>query len=251
MKKMNIFIVALSFLIFANPVPAQADTVSLDTAFTENTGYAKFAVPSALITYGIITRLSPQLQKIDHHIDTEINAHIHRKYKFDNYIQYAPHIAVFGLDMCNIPTKHSFVEQTLITGTSLLIMTTCVTTTKALTNIERPDKSDDHSFPSGHTATSFLGAHILFREYKHISPWIGYAGYTVASVTGGMRMINRKHWFSDVITGAGIGIISAELSYLMLPAWQKLLENKSHQCRLAIAPIATESYCGIGGMYVF
>ena len=199
-------ILVLFFLIFVNQISAQKDSLfslqdmmSFDTAFAEKTISTKsknietafsFAVPSALITYGIITRFSPQLQKFDHNIDTEINKVIHRKYKFDDYIQYAPYVAVFGLDWCGVRAKHTFVERTLVVGVSVLIMSTSVIVTKQLTNIQRPDNSNYHSFPSGHTATAFLGAHILFREYKDVSPWIGVAGYVVAFTTGTMRMIN-------------------------------------------------------------
>ena len=265
---MKNLIISLFFLTYANQISAQTDTIfslqntiSLDTTFvaektkgtkSKNAEIAfRFAVPSALITYGIITRFTPQLQKFDHNIDTEINQIIHRKYKFDDYIQYAPYVAVFGLDLCGVRAKHSFVERTLVVGTSVLIMGTSVIVTKQLTKIQRPDNSNYHSFPSGHTATAFLGAHILFREYKDVSPWIGVAGYAVAFTTGTMRMMNRKHWFSDVVTGAGVGILSAELSYLMLPVWQKLFRVKSRQSGLAITPIITTNYYGIGGVCVF
>ena len=266
-KKLLLYVFLILFSVLA--VDAQPwdctetlqDTISLDTTFVvENTNCTKsknveivstFAVPSALITYGIITRFTPQLQKFDHNIDTKINQIIDRKYKFDDYIQYAPYVAVFGLDLCGVRAKHSFVERTLVVGTSVLIMGTSVMVTKQLTNIQRPDESNYHSFPSGHTATSFLGAHILFREYKDVSPWIGVTGYAVAFTTGTMRMINRKHWFSDVVTGAGVGVLSAELSYIMLPVWQKLFRFESHQSGLAITPIVITNYYGIGGTYVF
>ena len=236
------FIISLFLFTYANQIFAQTDTIffsqdtiSPDTTFiVEKTNCTKsknvetafsLAVPSALITYGIITRVTPQLQKFDHNIDTEVNQIIHRKYKFDDYIQYAPYVAVFGLDICGVRAKHSFVERTMIVGTSVFIMGTSVMVTKQLTNIQRPDMSNYRSFPSGHTATAFLGAHILFREYKDVSPWIGVAGYAVAFTTGTIRMINRKHWFSDVVTGAGIGIISAELSYLILPVILRKCKN--------------------------
>jgi membrane-associated phospholipid phosphatase len=264
------FIITLFFLFILNQMFAQnnndvlvQDSVLLDTTFTKKAVVANskkidialsFAIPSTLITYGIITRFSPQLQKFDHNIDDRINQIMHRKYKFDDYIQYAPYVAVFGLDLCRVRAKHSFVERTLVTGTSVLIMCASVTITKRLTKIQRPDKSNYHSFPSGHTATAFLGAHILLREYKDVSPWIGVAGYAVAFTTGAMRMINRKHWFSDVLTGAGVAILSAELSYLMLPVWRKCFKIKSRQNRNGLAiitPLVSQNHFGIAGMYIF
>lgn len=79
----------------------------------------------------------------------------------------------------------------------------------------RPDGSSRTSFPSGHTATAFMTATMLRHEYGHLSPWIGIGGYTVATGTGLMRMANNKHWLSDVLTGAGIGILSTEVGYYL------------------------------------
>ena len=210
-----------------------------------------FAIPSALITYGIITRFSSTLQSFDHNIAGKVQANVSRRYSFDDYIQFLPYVAVYGLDLCGVKAKHTFVERTLVVGTSALIMGTTVILTKNLTHIQRPDQSDFQSFPSGHTATAFMGADILFREYKDVSPFIGIAGYAVAVATGTMRIINNKHWFSDVITGAGVGVLSAELSYLMLPLWQKAFKLKSRNSGLAVTPIINRNQLCLGGVWVF
>jgi len=39
-------------------------------------------------------------------------------------------------------------------------------------------------------------------------------GYTIATLTGFMRVLNNRHWISDVLVGAGIGILSADLGYM-------------------------------------
>ena len=41
------------------------------------------------------------------------------------------------------------------------------------------------------------------------------AGYSVATATGIMRVLNNRHWVSDVLSGAGIGIMSTELAYAL------------------------------------
>ena len=78
----------------------------------------------------------------------------------------------------------------------------------------RPDGSQANSWPSGHTATAFVGATLLHKEYGLTrSPWFSVAGYGVATATGVMRVLNNRHWVSDVMSGAGIGIMSTELGY--------------------------------------
>jgi membrane-associated phospholipid phosphatase len=86
--------------------------------------------------------------------------------------------------------------------------------------VERPDGSSNNSFPSGHTANAFMGAEFLYQEYKDVSPWYGIAGYVVATGTGLFRMYNNRHWFSDVVAGAGFGILSTKVAYWIYP-WMK------------------------------
>src|SRR5690606_687410 len=117
----------------------------------------------------------------------------------------------------------------LIIIKSELIMTGLVFSTKALTARDRPhvyqsklDYPDDPSkhivsngsFPSGHTAHAFLAATIVHNEYKDKHPIYGIAAYSIATSVAAFRMINDKHWQSDVIVGAGVGILSAHLAYL-------------------------------------
>ena len=90
----------------------------------------------------------------------------------------------------------------------------------------RPDGSGYNSFPSGHTASAFAAAEFLRQEYRDISPWYGYAGYFVATATGTLRMYNNKHWFSDVVAGAGFGIASTKISYLVYPYIKRLFMPK-------------------------
>jgi len=71
---------------------------------------------------------------------------------------------------------------------------------------ERPDKSNDHSFPSAHTSSSFSCATFIHKRYG-----FRYAvvPYLVASFVGYSRVDADKHYTHDVISGAVIGIISS------------------------------------------
>ena len=84
---------------------------------------------------------------------------------------------------------------------------------KNLTNITRPDGTAT-AFPSGHTAQAFLAASIVHTEFRDKSQWYGIGAYTIATSVAAYRMINNKHWQSDVVAGAGFGILSAHLAYL-------------------------------------
>ena len=68
---------------------------------------------------------------------------------------------------------------------------------------ERPDGSSDDSFPSGHTAQMFASATVVAR---HLGPKVGWPAYGLATFVGISRMNQGRHFLSDVIFGAGIGV---------------------------------------------
>jgi membrane-associated phospholipid phosphatase len=85
---------------------------------------------------------------------------------------------------------------------------------KSISGVTRPDGSDNQSFPSGHTAQAFLAASIVHAEFRDKSQWYGVGAYGIATSVAALRMLNNKHWQSDVVAGAGFGILSAHLAYL-------------------------------------
>jgi hypothetical protein len=68
---------------------------------------------------------------------------------------------------------------------------------------ERPDGSDNQSFPSGHSASAFATAGVLQRHYG----WkAGVPATIVAAYVATARVHDNKHYLSDVIFGATMGI---------------------------------------------
>lgn len=87
-----------------------------------------------------------------------------------------------------------------------ILSQTVVHAAKFATNRGRPDGSDNRSLPSGHTATAFATAGVLQRHFG----WkVGAPAYAVAGYVGASRMGTGRHYLSDVLIGAGIGIASA------------------------------------------
>jgi membrane-associated phospholipid phosphatase len=120
-----------------------------------------------------------------------------------------------------IKGKNNFRDRTMIYLLSNAIVGVSVQSIKAITRVQRPDGGGTNAFPSGHTATAFAAAEFLRQEYKDVSPWYGVAGYVAAGTTGVLRMYNNKHWFRDILPGAGFGIISTKLAYWMYPSIKK------------------------------
>jgi membrane-associated phospholipid phosphatase len=73
---------------------------------------------------------------------------------------------------------------------------------KSTIHEERPDESNDRSFPSGHTSMSFSAAATLHKRYG----WkYGIPAYAVAAFVGAARVEADKHYVHDVVVGAAIG----------------------------------------------
>jgi len=82
----------------------------------------------------------------------------------------------------------------------------------------------------------------LWQEYKDVNIWYGISGYVVATGTGLFRMYNNRHWLSDVIMGAGIGILSTKVAYWAYPFVNKLLFcSKKEKKLLWLHPFITEN----------
>lgn len=140
------------------------------------------------------------------------------KYNFhsevDNYTQFSGIALTAGLKMAGVEGRSSWPRLIASSLASYGVMAAFVNGIKYSAKEMRPDESTKNSWPSGHTATAFVGATILHKEYGLTrSPWYSIAGYTVATATGVMRVLNNRHWISDVLSGAGIGILSTELAY--------------------------------------
>ena len=135
-------------------------------------------------------------------------------YIYDDFTQYAPAALVLGLKAAGYEGRTKWGGMLVSDAMSVGIMFATVKGVKYAVNRERP-YGGDHSFPSGHTATSFMTATMLHKEYGWKSPWFSIGGYTVAAVTGVSRIMNNAHWMSDVVAGAAFGIGSVHLGYYL------------------------------------
>jgi hypothetical protein len=166
----------------------------------------QFIAPVALIITGALllnTALNDDLQSNANNFfgeDFHTNA--------DNYLQFVPVAQIYLGKTFGFQPKNDFQHQTINIVIANAIMGTVVFATKNITNQERPDQSDNLSFPSGHTATAFTNAALLYYEYKDSNLWYASSGFLFAAATGVLRIANNKHYTSDVLAGAGIGLAS-------------------------------------------
>lgn len=208
-------------------------------------------IPTVLIGYGIVGLESHSLQFFNNEISEEITEHIDTKFTIDDISQYAPFASVYALNALGIQGKNNFKDRTIILGTAYLIMGGTVNVLKKTGNVVRPDGTSNNSFPSGHTATAFMGAEFMYQEYRDVSVWYGISGYLVATGTGAFRMYNNRHWFTDVAAGAGIGILSTKIAYWMHPFIKKYLFKDKESVNGMVMPFFNGKESGLSMVLTF
>lgn len=174
--------------------------------------------PAAMIGYGLVSFYTPPMRHLDHYIYKEADEHdIIVRSNLENYFQYAPVILTYGLNLVGVRSKNTFIDRTLIYALSQGMLELTVFSVKHATHRLRPNGADRYSFPSGHTANAFAGAEFMSQEFALKSDWYGAVGYGFATTTGIMRIYHQDHWFSDVVAGAGFGILATKGAYLLYP----------------------------------
>ena len=169
----------------------------------------------------VLSLLSSDAQTVrDYSIDTDIytlrnDVIPNFRYHYDDWLQYAPAGALVALKAAGHESRSSWGRMLVSDAFSAAIMTGAVNSIKYSVRRLRPDSRSRNSFPSGHTATTFMTAAMLSKEYGWRSPWYSIGGYTVAAVTGVSRIMNNRHWLTDVFAGAAIGIGSVHLGYYL------------------------------------
>ena len=187
-----------------------------------NPGVKPYKVMDDLTFVGVpvfLTGIIAKSEKAAFRQNTGDNKHVlltDFKTGIDDYSQFFGPVMTTGLKIAGVESRSDWGRYLASALMSYGIMAGFVNGIKYTAKEMRPDGSTANSWPSGHTATAFVGATILHKEYGMTrSPWYSVAGFGVATATGVMRVLNNRHWVSDVLSGAGIGIMSTELAYAL------------------------------------
>jgi len=171
------------------------------------------AIPAVMITYGAITAQG------DAGVNRDARTFVQKQFRpvntmIDNIVIFLPYLELGAVALAGVESRNDRINTLLIIAKGEVIMLASTFAVKYLANETRPNGADNLSFPSGHTAQAFLAASIVHTEFRDKSQWYGVGAYTIATSVAALRMINDKHWQSDVVAGAGFGILSAHLAYL-------------------------------------
>lgn len=214
--------------------PARLDSSLAKRQF--KTSFRPFVLPLTLIASGSVVYGMEKLRHLDYSARHSINDMPPSRLEIDDYTQFVPAALVYGLNLIGVKGKHNFVDRTALLATSQLLTAAIVLPSKRIIGRERPDGSDNFSFPSGHAAVAFASAQFLFKEYRETNFWLAISGYPVAVFTSVSRVIESRHWVSDIVAGTGVGILSTELAYKIYPYMNKLVRKHKKRGSIVISP---------------
>jgi membrane-associated phospholipid phosphatase len=195
------FILVLLVLVFKGNAQV-VDTIATPKN-QDKISLKQLIIPATLITSGALLINTQVNKNIQTSVRNSFGTNFHTR--VDDFIQLAPVAQIYAGKYFGFKPKNDFVHQTINIAVANAIMGTLVTAMKHSFKEERPDGSNNLSYPSGHTATAFTNASLLFYEYKDANLWYASSGFLFATATGVLRIANNKHYASDVLTGAGIG----------------------------------------------
>lgn len=161
----------------------------------------------------------------------------------DDYTRYAPVATLYIADIAGVQAKNHWFDQTKNLAISMILTDVFTRAIKKSVFKIRPDGSNDNAFPSGHTSITFASGAVVYEEFKNSSSLLAYSGYGFATLTGGLRMANNKHWVSDVLVGAGLGILVTKLVYHFdyLFKWNPFIKAKD----MTLVPRYTDGNVGL------
>jgi len=203
-------------------------------------------VPVALVAAGALTMASENHTVINKHsFQTEyLEEPDFNRFHYEDYTRDLPILAVYGLNLAGVKGKNSFMERSILLAKTMLIQHILVSTLKGTIDMERPDGGQS-SFPSSHTARAFAAATFMHYEYGEKSIWYSVGAFATAAVTGYTRMAHNHHWVNDVLVGAGIGVLSANIAYHTHQFRWTSWRDKKGKTEFTLVPVVAPAYGGI------
>ncbi len=171
-------------------------------------------VPGTLLLYGA---LKPAVRGISN-LDNDILEHIKKSQpgfhtNAEEYLMWEPSASLYIIDAFKQRTKNSFKEHLFLDAGSIIVTGGIGYLMRKISGNIKVYNMQGTKFPSGHTANAFRGAEILHQELKYNYKLFSYSGYVAAVAVGILRIYNKDHLLTEVLAGAGLGIISSKLTY--------------------------------------
>ena len=222
-KRISFLLITLFFISSNDILLAQSQREFLknisDTAY-QKVGFqpclkaSALILPGTLLLYGALKPVINAIPELDNNVMASIQQN-HPGFHTNaaDFIMWVPSASVYAMDALHVKTEHNFREHLIIEAASVIITGGIGYGMGFLSRKIKVNNTNNTKFPSGHTANAFRGAEIVHQELKNTHPAWSYSGYLVATGVGMLRIYGKEHLLTEVIAGAGLGILSTKLTY--------------------------------------
>jgi len=219
-KRLFVLLLPFVFTLYSSFLSAQEKVKADQPSYLQQTDSPPhlkptgLIVPGALLIYGGLKPVINGIPKLDDKIMTHMqdyypNFHTNAA----DYLMWVPSASVYAMDAFHVKTQHTFKEHLILDVGSVLVTGGLGFGMRKISEHISAYNTHDTKFPSGHAANAFRGAEIVHQELKYSHPVLSYTGYVVATGVGLLRLYNKNHLLSEVVAGAGLGILSTKLTY--------------------------------------
>jgi len=226
--------------VFALPGRPASDSIPRAGLRTDRLALG-WVLPSAALGYGCLKPAVAGIGRLDDRLWDRVSARGGPDGPHpETVLQWAPSAAVYGLDALGVGMRHRFRDHLLLDAGSVVVAGGAGWVLRRL-SADMPGFGlrDGTQFPSGHTTNAFRGAELLRQELRGRSPVMSWAGYGLAVVVAGLRMRHGQHQFSEVVAGAGLGVLSTKAVYLLKSALDRRNGRRAGRRPLAGGGLST------------
>jgi len=229
---MRTVLTSLLIILTINSLQAQSDTIQTESS-DKCSLLTRQVVPLSLVSAGALLNIGDVRFKIQNSFpDTDIS--------LDEYLQYVPVGQLYLYDLSGVRHQNNWFDQTKYLIISQLAAGAIDYALKISFDTQRPN-GENESFPSGHTTRAFVGATVLYHEFRDSDPMLAWSGFIVAATTGVLRMTNDAHFLPDVLAGAGIGILTVNVVYYLKP-FKKISINPGKKDMTIVPALGYKSF---------
>jgi len=217
-RRLSVLLLPFIFTFYSSFVSAQTNLKTDQTSQeSDNAPYLKpsgLIVPGALLLYVALKPVLNGIPKLDDRIMTHMkNYYPNFHTNAADYLMWVPSASIYTMDAFHVKTQHNFKEHLILDVSSVLVTGGLGFGMREISKHISVYNTHNTKFPSGHAANVFRGAEIVHQELKYSHPVLSYTGYVVATGVGLLRIYTKDHLLSEVVAGAGLGILSTKLTY--------------------------------------
>lgn len=202
-------------LVFGGVIPASAASLPDSFPTSSSTRPSYWAVPASALAYGCLKPAVGAIGRLDDRLWDRVSpSGPVGGFHIETALQWTPTASVYLLDAAGLRLRNRFRDQLLLDAGSMVLAGGAGWVMRRISaGMPGFGLKEGTEFPSGHATNAFRGAELLRQELRGRSPILSWSGYVMATLVSVLRMRHGQHQLSEVVAGAGLGVLSTRSVY--------------------------------------